>query len=130
MSRSKFAVLTVGGWRQLRYRRAPMAHPIDVNADLFLGNIKRSEKHKFSDRFCYTILAETDIIIEDKDSAKAHNSAIIRRKCCSCIFFIPPVNLLFYFSSFFDIDKLFIITAVKSIFINIIHAGTGVLLII
>ena len=93
----RFAVLTVGELHKLRYRKEPMAHPIDVNADLFLGNIKRSEKHKFSDRFCYTILAETDIIIEDKDSTTAHNSAMIRRKCCSRMFLYLLKDCYFIF---------------------------------
>ena len=97
VSRLKLAVLIVSDMHNLRYRRALTAHPIDVNADLFLGNIKRSEKHEFSDRFCYTILAETDIIIEDKDSATAHNSAIIRRKCCSRIFLYLLKDCYFIF---------------------------------
>ena len=36
MSRLKFAVLTVGDLRRLRYRRALTTHPIDVYTDLFL----------------------------------------------------------------------------------------------
>ncbi len=45
VSRLKFAVLTVGDLRRLRYRRALTAHPIDVYTDLFfIQNIKRSER--------------------------------------------------------------------------------------
>lgn len=36
VSRLKFAVLTVGDLRRLRYRRALTAHPIDGYSDLFL----------------------------------------------------------------------------------------------
>lgn len=39
MTRGKFAVLTVGGLCDLRYRRALTAHPIDVV--LYSGIIKR-----------------------------------------------------------------------------------------
>lgn len=38
VSRSKFAVLTVGNLLKLRYRRALTAHPIDVST---YSNIKR-----------------------------------------------------------------------------------------
>lgn len=53
VSRLKFTVLTVGDLCNFRYRRALTAHPIDVYTDLFfIRNIKRSERKRFSDRFC------------------------------------------------------------------------------